>query len=84
MEMRSFISIKSATELEYLALLLLFNIVLEDLNNVLNHEGEMTATTVGKEKIRILSEYGIVVHQKKKKKKIIQQKLLDLTILENE
>ena len=83
MEMRSFISIKSATELEYLALLLLFNIVLEDLNNVLNHEGEMTATTVGKEKIRILSEYGIVVHQKKKKK-IIQQKLLDLTILENE
>ena len=48
--MRSFISIKSATELEYLALLLLFNIVLEDLNNVLNHEGEMTATTVGKEK----------------------------------
>jgi len=40
---------------------------LEDLTNVLNHEGEMTATTVGKEKIRILSECGIVVYQKKKK-----------------
>ena len=33
----------------------------------MNHEGEMTATTVGKEKIRILSECGIVVYQKKKK-----------------
>lgn len=32
----------------------------------MNHEGEMTATTVGKEKIRILSECGIVVYQKKK------------------
>ena len=41
--------------------------MLEDLTNVLNHEGEMTATAVGKEKIRILSEYGIVVYQKKKK-----------------
>lgn len=69
MEMRSFISIKSATKLEYLALLLLFNIVLEDLNNVLNHEGEMTATTVGKEKIRILFEYGTIVHPKQKKNK---------------
>ena len=49
----------------------------------MNHEGEMTATTVGKEKIRILSEYGIVVY-KKKKKKIIQHKMLDLTILINE
>jgi hypothetical protein len=28
----------------------------------------MTATTVGKEKIRILFEYDIVVYQKKKKK----------------
>ena len=49
----------------------------------MNHEGEMTATTVGKEKIRILFEYDIVVYQKKKKK-IIQHKLLDLTILINE
>ena len=49
----------------------------------MNHEGEMTATTVGKEKIRILFEYDIVVYQKKKKK-IIQQKLLELTILINE
>ena len=48
----------------------------------MNHEGEMTATTVGKEKIRILSEYGIVVY--KKKKKIIHQKLLYLIILINE
>ena len=56
--------------------------MLEDLTNVLNHEGEMTATAVGKEKIRILSEYGIVVYQKKKR--IIQHKLLDLTILINE
>ena len=70
--------------MEYLPLLLLFNIVLEDLTNVLNHEGEMTATTVGKEKIRILFEYDIVVYQKKKKKKIIHQKLLYLIILINE
>ena len=49
----------------------------------MNHEGEMTATTVGKEKIRILFEYDIVVYQKKKKQ-IIQQKLLELTILINE
>ena len=49
----------------------------------MNHEGEMTDTTVGKEKIRILFEYDIVVYQKKKKQ-IIQQKLLELTILINE
>ena len=48
----------------------------------MNHEGEMTATTVGKEKIRVLSECGIVLYQKKKR--IIQHKLLDLTILINE